>query len=208
VIPKRPSSLEVIRTYTVLGVEHILLGIDHLLFVLALLLLVRGVGRLVATVTAFTVAHSITLGAATLGFVHVPSAPVEAVIALSILFLASELARRRLAPASAAAQGDAADLTARFPWIVAFSFGLLHGFGFAGALSEVGMPAQAVPLALLFFNVGVEIGQLSFIAAVFAMGWLIRSAAVRAPDWWPRAAAYGIGSVAAFWVVQRTLAIF
>ncbi len=208
VIPKRPSSLEVIRTYTVLGVEHILLGIDHLLFVLALLLLVRGVGRLVATVTAFTVAHSITLGAATLGFVHVPSAPVEAVIALSILFLASELARRRLAPASAAAQGDAADLTARFPWIVAFSFGLLHGFGFAGALSEVGMPAQAVPLALLFFNVGVEIGQLSFIAAVLAMGWLIRSAAVRAPDWWPRAAAYGIGSVAAFWVVQRTLAIF
>jgi len=213
-IPERPSSFEVIRTYTVLGGEHILLGVDHLLFVLALLLLVRGFGRLVATVTAFTIAHSVTLGAATLGFVHVPSAPVEAVIALSILFLATELARRKLAPqgatagASAAGVGDTADLTARFPWIVAFSFGLLHGFGFAGALSEVGMPAQAVPLALLFFNVGVEIGQLTFIAAVFALGWLIRSAAVRAPQWWPRAAAYGIGSVAAFWVVERTLAIF
>jgi hydrogenase/urease accessory protein HupE len=215
VIPERPSSFDVIRTYTVLGVEHILLGIDHLLFVLALLLLVHGVGRLVATVTAFTVAHSITLGAATLGFVHVPSAPVEAVIALSILFLASELARRALRerrspPASAPLAGPSgsADLTARFPWIVAFSFGLLHGFGFAGALSEVGMPAQAVPLALLFFNVGVEIGQLVFIAAVLALGWLVRRAAVNAPSWWPRAAAYGIGSVAAFWAVERTLAIF
>ena len=163
-IPERPSALEVVSTYTALGIEHILLGIDHLLFVLALLLLVNGVGRLVATVTAFTLAHSVTLGAATLGFVHVPPAPVEAVIALSILFLASELARRSLAATSV----DAANLTARFPWVVAFAFGLLHGFGFAGALSEVGMPAAAVPLALLFFNVGVEIGQLAFIAAVFA----------------------------------------
>ncbi len=183
-----------------LGVEHILLGVDHLLFVLALLLLVRGVRRLVATVTAFTVAHSITLGAATLGFVHVPPAPVEAVIALSILFLASELARRRA--------GGNADLTERFPWVVAFSFGLLHGFGFAGALSEVGVPAQAVPLALLFFNVGVELGQLLFIAAVFGLGWLARASALRVPSGWQRAAAYGIGCVAAFWVVQRTVAIF
>jgi len=208
VIPERPSSLDVIRTYTALGIEHILLGVDHLLFVLALLLLVRGVGRLVATVTAFTVAHSVTLGAATLGFVHVPPAPVEATIALSILFLASELARRQLRAGADASESDAADLTARFPWIVAFSFGLLHGFGFAGALSEVGLPTQAIPLALLFFNVGVEIGQLTFIAAVFAIGWAIRTAAIAAPAWWPRAAAYGIGSVAAFWVVERTLAIF
>jgi hydrogenase/urease accessory protein HupE len=199
-IPLRPSSFDVVRTYTGLGIEHILLGIDHLLFVLALLLLVRGVRRLVATVTAFTLAHSITLGAATLGFVHVPPAPVEAVIALSILFLASELARRRA--------GRPADLTERFPWVVAFSFGLLHGFGFAGALSEVGVPAQAVPLALLFFNVGVEIGQLAFIAAVFGLGWLVRASAFRVPPGWHRAAAYGIGSVAAFWVVQRSLAIF
>jgi HupE/UreJ protein len=215
VIPNRPSRLEVVRTYTVLGIEHILLGVDHLLFVLALLLLVRGIGRLVATVTAFTLAHSVTLGAATLGFVHVPPAPVEAVIALSILFLASELARREIASRGARSgfmgSGNgavAADLTERFPWIVAFSFGLLHGFGFAGALSEVGMPTQAVPLALLFFNVGVEIGQLAFIAAVFAIGWLVRLAAIAAPSWWKQAAAYGIGSVAAFWVVERTLAIF
>jgi hydrogenase/urease accessory protein HupE len=199
-IPLRPSAFDVVRTYTGLGIEHILLGIDHLLFVLVLLLLVRGLRRLVATVTAFTVAHSVTLGAATLGFVHVPPAPVEAVIALSILFLASELARRRV--------GGDADLTERFPWVVAFSFGLLHGFGFAGALSEVGVPAQAVPLALLFFNVGVELGQLLFIAAVFGLGWLVRRSAVRVPRGWQRAAAYGIGSVAAFWVVQRTVAIF
>jgi hypothetical protein len=205
-IPQQPSAFEVVRTYTVLGIEHILLGIDHLLFVLALLLLVNGVGRLVATVTAFTVAHSITLGAATLGFVHVPSAPVEAIIALSILFLASELARRR---AVATGVGDdAANFTARFPWIVAFSFGLLHGFGFAGALSEVGVPEQAVPLALLFFNVGVELGQLLFIAAVFGFAWLVRLTAVRVPQVWQRAVAYGIGSVAAFWAIERTFAIF
>jgi hypothetical protein len=206
-IPERPSAFEVVRAYTALGVEHILLGVDHLMFVWGLLLLVRGVGRLVATVTAFTVAHSVTLAAATLGFVHVPPAPVEAVIALSILFLAAELARRRLATA-APARDATADLTARFPWLVAFSFGLLHGFGFAGAISDVGVPARAVPLALLFFNVGVEIGQVAFIAAVLALGWLIRRAVAAPPVWWPRAAAYGIGSVAAFWVVERTLAIF
>jgi hypothetical protein len=217
VIPARPSALEVIRTYTALGIGHILGGVDHLLFVLALLLLVRGLGRLIATVTAFTLAHSVTLAAATLGFVHVPSAPVEATIALSILFLASELARQPPASPSRAAGASAAagarlyaraDLAARFPWVVAFSFGLLHGFGFAGALSEVGVPQKAVPLALLFFNVGVEIGQLLFIASVLSLGWLIRRASARAPDWWPRVAAYAIGSVAAFWVVQRTAAIF
>jgi hydrogenase/urease accessory protein HupE len=202
-IPERPSAFEVVRTYLVLGVEHILLGIDHLLFVLALLLLVSGAGRLVATVTAFTVAHSITLGAAALGFVHVPSAPVEATIALSILFLAAELARRQGGTTSAAA-----NLTTRFPWLVAFAFGLLHGFGFAGALSEVGMPERAVPLALLFFNVGVELGQLVFIAAVFGLIWLARLAAVRVPRVAKPAVAYGIGSVAAFWVVERTLAVF
>jgi hypothetical protein len=205
VIPEQPGTFEVVRTYLVLGIEHILLGIDHLLFVLALLLLVNGVGRLVATVTAFTVAHSITLGAATLGFVHVPPAPVEAVIALSILFLASELARRR---AAANDQNGAASLTARFPWLVAFAFGLLHGFGFAGALSEVGIPEQAVPLALLFFNVGVELGQLLFIGAVFGLAWLVRLTAWRVPAIWQRAVAYGIGSVAAFWVVERTIAVF
>jgi HupE / UreJ protein len=207
-IPARPSALDVIRTYTVLGIGHILGGVDHLLFVLALLLLVRGLSRLIATVTAFTIAHSVTLAAATLGFVHVPSAPVEATIALSILFLASELARQPVALPRSVAGSARADLTARFPWLVAFSFGLLHGFGFAGALSEVGVPQRAVPLALLFFNVGVEIGQLAFIAAVLGLGWAIRRTALRSPAWWRRAAAYGIGSVAAFWVVQRTAAIF
>jgi hydrogenase/urease accessory protein HupE len=202
-IPEHPSALEVVRTYLVLGVEHILLGIDHLLFVLALLLLVNGVGRLVATVTAFTVAHSLTLGAATLGVVHVPSAPVEAIIALSILFLASELARQR-----ASVTENAANLTRQFPWVVAFAFGLLHGFGFAGALSEVGVPEQAVPLALLFFNVGVEVGQLLFIAAVFGFAALVRLTAVRVPPVWRRGVAYGIGSLAAFWVVERTMGVF
>lgn len=200
-IPERPSALDVIGTYLVIGIEHILFGVDHLLFVLALLLLVRGVGKLVATITAFTVAHSITLGAATLGFVRVPSAPVEATIALSILFLASELARRK--PGAAYDE----DLLARFPWIVAFAFGLLHGFGFAGALSEVGMPAHAVPLALLFFNVGVELGQLAFVAAVLGLGMLAARVAWQPPAWWPRAAAYGIGSLSAFWLIERTLAI-
>lgn len=202
-IPERPSTLEVVRTYLVLGVEHILLGIDHLLFVLALLLLVRGVRRLVATITAFTVAHTITLGAATLGFVHVPPAPVEAVIALSILFLAAELARQNTLAAT-----ESADLTARFPWLVAFAFGLLHGFGFAGALSEIGIPERAVPLALLFFNVGVELGQLAFIAVVFGFAYLVRTTAVQVPRAWRPAVAYGIGSVAAFWVVERTLGVF
>jgi len=207
VIPERPSALEVIRTYTVLGIGHILGGVDHLLIVLALLLLVRGIGRLVATVTAFTLAHSVTLAAATLGFVHVPPAPVEATIALSILFLASELARQPFASSSADAR---ADLTTRFPWLVAFSFGLLHGFGFAGALSEVGVPQKAVPLALLFFNVGVEIGQLLFIAFVFAAIALARQAlrrfAMPQPAWSWRVSPYAIGSVAAFWAIQRIVA--
>lgn len=205
-IPERPGALEVVHTYLVLGVEHILLGIDHLLFVLALLLIVKGVGRLVATVTAFTVAHSITLGAATLGLVRVPSAPVEAIIALSILFLASELARERTAAAGGAPR--APSLTREFPWLVAFAFGLLHGFGFAGALSEVGVPQHAVPLALLFFNVGVELGQLVFIAAVFGLARLVALTAVRVPAVWPVAVAYGIGSVAAFWTIERTLGVF
>jgi len=205
-IPETPGSLDVAGTYLVLGVEHILLGIDHLLFVLALVLLVNGVGRLIATVTAFTVAHSVTLGAATLGWVNVPGAPVEATIALSILFLATELARRRTLTVGVPAAHSVKDsLAERFPWIVAFSFGLLHGFGFAGALSEVGLPQQAIPLALLFFNAGVELGQLAFIATVLCAGFALRRLALGIPVWAPRATAYVIGSVAAFWVFERTL---
>ena len=201
VVTASPGALEVVQTYTVLGIEHILTGFDHLLFVLALVILVKGVRRLIATITAFTVAHSLTLVAATLGWVHVPGPPVEAAIALSIMFVAAEIVHSR--------QGMNG-LTERFPWIVAFTFGLLHGFGFASALSEVGLPQTAIPVALLFFNVGVEIGQLLFIAFVFAAIALARQAlrrfAMPQPAWSWRVSPYAIGSVAAFWAIQRIVA--
>lgn len=183
---------QVAVTYLGLGVEHILLGIDHLLFVLALLMIVPGWRALVGTVTSFTLAHSITLAAATLGWVNVPQAPVEAVIALSILFVAAEIVHWR--------QGRPG-ITRRAPWIVAFVFGLLHGFGFAGALTEIGLPEHAIPLALLFFNLGVEAGQLLFIAAVFVVSWLLRQ--VPMPRWAWRVPVYGIGGMAAFWTIER-----
>ena len=143
VVEAAPRALEVARTYVVLGVEHILTGIDHLLFVLALLIITRGGWKLVKTVTAFTISHSITLSAATLGFVHVPQPPVEAVIALSIVFVAAEIVRMHR---------GVEGITARAPWIVAFTFGLMHGLGFAGGLSEAGLPAGHIPTALLFFS--------------------------------------------------------
>ena len=194
VIEATPGWQQIAGTYLGLGVEHILSGIDHLLFVLALLLLVKGWRRLVATVTAFTVAHSLTLAAATLGFVHVPQRPIEAVIALSIAFVAAELVHLKSGQVS---------LTERWPWAIAFIFGLLHGFGFAGALSEIGLPEQAIPLALLFFNVGVELGQLLFIAGVVAIGTIARRFAVPLPAWAPQLSAYAIGTVAAFWTIER-----
>ena len=197
-VPVQPNGFEVARAYTLLGGEHILFGIDHLLFVFALLLLVKGTRRIVITITAFTVAHSVTLSAATLGFVDVPGPPVEAVIALSIVFLASELIRSR--------QGQAG-LTERYPWVVAFTFGLLHGFGFAGALAELGLPQQSIQIALLFFNVGVEIGQLIFIGIVFLLAictrQVTRRVALPRPAWAWALPPYMIGSVAAFWVIQR-----
>jgi len=201
IVPERPSSWDVMFNYLVLGVEHILAGIDHLLFVLTLLLLISGFKRLVLTITAFTVAHSVTLAVTTMGWVTVPGAPVEATIALSILFLATQLGRASTLAGNKTLEGT---LTARFPWIVAFSFGLLHGFGFAGALSEVGLPEQAIPLALLFFNLGVELGQVVFVAGTLALGWIIRQTNISVPFWWPRAVSYGIGSVAAFWVFDRS----
>ena len=194
-----PSRLDVINSYLALGVAHILSGIDHLLFILGLLLIVQGRWLLLKTVTAFTVAHSMTLGLATLGFVHVPQAPVEAVIALSILFLAAELARQ---------QEHEKSLMALCPWVVAFSFGLLHGFGFAGALTEVGLPPTDIPLALLMFNIGVEMGQLLFIAGMFVVAYGAQRWIVVPTQGWRRAAAYGIGSVSAFWVIQRVAAFF
>jgi hydrogenase/urease accessory protein HupE len=184
--------------YFVLGVEHILFGIDHLLFVLALVLIVRGVGLLVKTITAFTIAHSITLALATLGFAKVPSGPVEAIIALSIVFVAAEIVRSH--------RGQRG-LTAQAPWLVAGLFGLLHGFGFAGALAEVGLPQNDIPLALLFFNLGVEAGQLAFVGAVLAVIAVGQRIHLPAPPWAKLATPYAIGSVAMFWVIQR-LSIF
>jgi hypothetical protein len=208
IIPAEAGTLDVIVTYLVLGVEHILLGIDHLLFVLALLLFVDSFGLLVATITAFTVAHSITLGGAALGFVDVPSAPVEAAIALSILFLATELARKSGRDLDGVSPGKAdADLAARFPWLVAFAFGLLHGFGFAGALREIGLPENAIPLALLFFNLGVELGQLLFVAAVLGCAWTVTRLELHWPRWTRRLAAYTIGCVSALWLFERSLSV-
>ena len=161
----------------------------------------KGTRRLIVTVTALTVAHSLTLAGATLGYVHVPGPPVEAAIALSIVFVAVEIMHSR--------QGKAG-LTQRFPWVVAFTFGLLHGFGFASALNEVGLPQSAIPVALLFFNVGVEIGQLLFIASVFPVIALARQVTRRIgmsqPAWAWRVPPYAIGSLAAFWIIQRIAA--
>ncbi|MBW2291079.1 MAG: HupE/UreJ family protein [Deltaproteobacteria bacterium] len=205
-VPTQPSSLDVVQTYSLLGIEHILRGIDHLSFVLALLLLVKGTRRIIATVTAFTLAHSLTLAGATLGLVHVPGPPIEAVIALSIVFVAAEIIHGR--------RGNPG-LTQRYPWVVAFIFGLLHGFGFAGALVEVGLPNSAIPIALLFFNVGVELGQLLFIACMFALFAIGRQITGRidalqpAHPWTSRARAvppYAIGSLAVFWLLQRLAA--
>jgi hydrogenase/urease accessory protein HupE len=198
IVAAAPRATEVAKTYLWLGVEHILRGIDHLLFVLALLILVESRRRLVATITAFTLAHSLTLAGATLGFVHVPGPPVEAAIALSIMFVAAEIIHGR---------HGMVGLTTRCPWIVAFTFGLLHGFGFAGALSEVGLPQAAIPIALLSFNVGVELGQLFFIGsvvgAITVAGWIARRGGIALPGWGWRVPPYAIGAVAAFWLVQR-----
>lgn len=195
----KPSGLAV-PAYLRLGVEHILTGFDHLLFVLGLLLLVGPSWRLVKTITAFTVAHSLTLGLAALGYIAFPSAVIEALVALSIVFVASELVPGR----------SEETLARRRPWLIAFVFGLLHGMAFAGALAEIGLPAKAAPQALFLFNVGVEIGQLLFIGAVLGLvrlaartpwrAWLERPLVTRLGP------AYGIGGLAAFWLIERVVA--
>ena len=192
------------KRYTLLGIEHILEGIDHLLFVLALLLIVQGGWRLVKTITAFTVAHSITLGLATLGFIRLPSAPVESAIALSIVFLCAEICY---------AQQGKISITYRYPWIVAFAFGLLHGLGFAGALSEIGLPPAEIPVALLFFNIGVELGQLLFIGALMLLLYAGRKL-IGGMNWDRVApagrifAAYVFGTMATVWFVERVGPVF
>ena len=199
IVTDSPGWLDVSRTYLALGFDHILAGVDHLMFIAALLMIVTGWRRLVATVTAFTVAHSITLAAATLGWVRVPFQPVEAVIALSILFLAVEIVRHNTTgrPGSS--------LTYQWPWVVAFTFGLLHGFGFASALLDVGLPESAIPLALLFFNVGVELGQLLFVGVFILLTFIADRISLPRVGWAKVAAAYAIGSVAAYWTIERVV---
>jgi hydrogenase/urease accessory protein HupE len=208
VVEATPHAGEVAVSYLRLGIEHILSGFDHLLFVLALVILVRDWRRVILTVTAFTVAHSLTLAVATLGFVSVPGPPIEAAIALSIVLVAVEIINERSGKPSFAA---------RWPWLIAFCFGLLHGFGFAGALAEVGLPHHAIPVALLFFNLGVEIGQLVSVTVIMAASWIFRrgialhvkSASVpQAVNRLDFAVAYVIGTVAAFWLIERTYAFF
>lgn len=188
-------------TYTVIGFEHIVLGFDHLLFVLALVLLLKGGWLVAKTVTAFTIAHSITLIGSTLGYLSLPSQPVEAIIALSIIFLAVEIVK---------AQKDhdthGPRLSERFPWIVAFLFGLLHGFGFAGALAEIGLPQDDIPMALLTFNLGVEIGQLFIVAIAFALLALIRGFRQTWLQPVKTATSYAIGIIATYWFIERMIA--
>ncbi len=198
VIQAEENGFDVARSFIVEGIGHILFGFDHLLFVAALMLIVRDPRALVKTITAFTVAHSITLTFATLGWVALPSGPVEILIAFSIVLIGAEIV---------AMERGQTSLTIRSPWIVAFAFGLLHGFGFAGALTDLGLPANDVPLALFCFNVGVELGQLMFVGAI-----LIAFAALRRAVGTPRRAivpaAYAIGMVAAFWTVERLVSTF
>lgn len=191
--------LAVVGNYIVEGIRHILFGADHLLFVLGLLLIVANGWMLLKTVTAFTVAHSITLTIATLGYAEVPTTPLNAAIALSILFLGPEIVRSWRGETS---------FTIRHPWVVAFAFGLLHGFGFASALTGAGLPRTELPLALLSFNVGVEAGQIAFIALVLALERSFRALEIRWPGWVQALPGYTVGSLGAFWTVQRLALLF
>lgn len=193
------SRFRLARRYLALGTEHILLGVDHLLFVLGLLLLVRGVGSLVKTVTAFTVAHSVTLAAAVLGMVSADRAPVEAAIALSIVLLAREIVVGRR---------GATHLVHRWPWLVAFVFGLLHGLGFAGALGRIGLRSDDIPIALLFFNLGVEAGQLAFVAVVLASSRILRGRRQTVRAWVEPALGYSLGTLATLWFFLRLPAVW
>jgi len=193
-IPEQPSKREVAVSYWQMGTIHILQGFDHLLFLLTLLLIVQGIWPLLKTVTAFTLAHSLTLVLATLGLVNLPSAPTEAVIALSIMLLAVEVVHKNR---------GAHTFSERFPWLIAFTFGLVHGLGFAGALSEIGIPQNEVPLSLLMFNVGVETGQVLFVVAVSLLLAALQRYQARSSRLLRRAAPYAIGGVAAFWTFTR-----
>ena len=193
------TTWQVAKTYATLGIEHILMGIDHLLFVVGLMIIVRSTRSLIKTITAFTVAHSITLALATLGYASVPTDPLNAAIALSILFLGIEIARFW--------QGQTS-FTLRHPWIAAFAFGLLHGFGFASGLTTVGLPSGDIPLALLSFNVGVEIGQLAFVLIVLLLKRAFRILQINPPTWAHYMPGYVVGSLGAYWTIERSLPLF
>ncbi|MCO5066499.1 MAG: HupE/UreJ family protein [Rhizobiaceae bacterium] len=195
----RQSTWQVAKTYATLGIEHILMGIDHLLFVVGLMIIVRSTRSLIKTITAFTVAHSITLAIATLGYASIPGDPLNAAIALSILFLGVEIVRLWRGQTS---------FTLRNPWVVAFAFGLLHGFGFASGLTMVGLPSADIPLALLFFNIGVEIGQLAFVLIVLLSQRAIRVLQFNLPRWAPYVPGYVVGSLGAYWTIERALPLF
>jgi len=187
------------RMYLRIGIEHILFGIDHLLFVLGLLLIVADWRMLLKTITSFTLAHSITLAIATLGYASAPVAPLSAAIALSILFLGPEIVRRWRGQTS---------FTIRHPWIVAFAFGLLHGFGFASGLTSMGLPPAEIPLALLLFNLGVEIGQVGFVVLVLLLLRSFTMLQIRWPRWVEFAPGYAVGIAGAYWTIQRTVMLF
>ena len=184
--------------YLRLGIEHILLGVDHLLFVLGLLLIVGDRWTLLKTITSFTLAHSITLAVATLGYASAPLPPLNAAIALSILFLGPEIVRRWRGQTS---------FTIAHPWVVAFAFGLLHGFGFASGLTTMGLPQGEIPLALLLFNIGVEAGQLFFVGVIVALERAFRALEIRWPRFVEALPGYAVGSLGAYWTIQRTLVL-
>jgi len=194
----RTSGWERASGYLRLGFEHILLGVDHLLFVLGLLLIVGDRWMLLKTITSFTLAHSITLAIATLGYASAPLPPLNAAIALSILFLGPEIVRRWRGQTS---------FTIRHPWVVAFAFGLLHGFGFASGLTTMGLPQAEIPLALLLFNVGVEIGQLFFVALIIGLERAFRTLEIRWPRLLEAMPGYAVGTLGAYWTIQRTLVL-
>ena len=197
-IPAQATKADIAVSYWGMGTIHILEGFDHLLFLLILLLIVTGLGPLLKTVTAFTVAHSLTLAFATLGLVNIPPAPTEAVISLSIVLLAVEAVRKF---------GGEMTLSERYPWVVAFTFGLVHGLGFAGALSEIGIPQNEVPLSLLMFNLGVETGQVLFVVVVSLLLAGLSNLHNRAADGLMRSAPYAIGGLATFWTIERVVAM-
>jgi hydrogenase/urease accessory protein HupE len=190
------SAAERAAGYVQMGVQHILLGVDHLLFVLGLLLIVSDRFMLVKTITSFTLAHSLTLAIATLGYASAPLPPLNAAIAFSILFLGPEVVRTWRGESS---------FTLRHPWVVAFAFGLLHGFGFASGLTAMGLPTAEIPLALLLFNVGVELGQVAFVLLVILLERSFRVLEVRWPRFVERLPGYAVGTLGAFWTIQRTL---